>query len=131
MDAKTYPTTLGLFIEWFLGWTSQHDNLKQEDITKEMIDYALGDSVYGCFMDDENAWDEFWGTPRGTFGNDSAKVAKFISSNFNARIYVQERPDKFDNNVTFIVDGVRFYFPCCGDYGVYEYDVDEYGRRKN
>ena len=123
---KTIPTTLGLFFEWYIGWTYRHGWLQPSDISETMLDRCLGDAVYGCFEDGHD-WDDFFGVRRGMFCEDASRVAEFIREHFNDRIYLRQYWYGASGFVRFVLDNEDFDIQCASEFGSYEYDVDEFG----
>lgn len=130
LENKCFPTTLGLFLEWYIGWTFDRPSLEKNDVTAKMLNERLGDAVYGCF-EDGYEWDDFFGVPHGTFFNNVDKVADFICAYFNDRIYVKQYWVGPQGFVEFYCGGFGWDIQCCDEFGTYAYEVNEVGINVN
>jgi len=130
LEIKCFPTTLGLFLEWLLGWTYDRTSLEKEDVTAEMLDERLGNAVYECF-EDGYEWDEFFGVRRGTFCDDATEVADFIRNHFNDRIYVKQYWIGPQGFAQFYCNDMDWNIECCDEFGTYAYEVNEGGINAN
>ena len=132
MEEKIFPTTLGLFLEWYIGYPVFHngENLYPEDVTETMLKDTLGSQVFNVFDDEEHCWDIALGTPKGTFGNDTKKVADYFREYFYTRTYLIEIHcwsvccARFTNHV----DGLQFEVETLLYWGENEEEINEYGR---
>lgn len=130
LKSKCFPTTLGMFLEWYVGWTYNRPSLEKKDVTSKMLDERLGDAVYGCF-EDGYEWDDFFGVLHGAFKNDPQEVADFIREHFDDRIYVKQYWVGPQGFVEFYCGGMDWNIQCCDEFGSYNYEVNEVGINSN
>lgn len=121
---KLFPTTFGLFLEWYFELGTW---LHKEDVTPEFLEKRIG-HYFENSPNKTNKIDRFFGFEKHYFGDNWKMLSDFIKFWFNIPIYIYQYDlGDLTKFVTFHIGGFKFDIECCDDWGEYNFNVDAIG----
>lgn len=125
---KLYPTTFGLFWQWY---TECGQCLTKEDVTASFLEKYLGRYFNNSPSRIENTMYLFLGLDKSMKERFSSyeDLASFIRCWFDIPIFLYQYQADGTQFIRFNLGNIVFDIECCDDWGTYEFPVNEFGVR--